>query len=325
VVLDLVAIVILSVMIAIGAVWNAILSVVQAFGVNVGGAMMNLGEMGNQLATAVNALPGLLTGTDQNAQSQTNAAIAAGAFTAAADQATASLTNLPQGYRIAQAEWENMGGGPPGGGMNGPSVGGGGTNYFGSGNSSSVGASSDVGTGQVTGSSPNPTGATPRGSGATDSADWVKNGGGHGGQEGRGGGSSSDGSSSGAGSSSSSGGSSSSSGGSNYNGSDNKSGKGGSGHRQYSEGGIASSPQFASIAEGGGPEAVLPPDLTALLLRAAGKGGGGQSIVINATIVTNDPKVLWDRFQAYAKKASMAAMGRALPGGPRYMTPHDAR
>ena len=58
----------------------------------------------------------------------------------------------------------------------------------------------------------------------------------------------------------------------------------------YNKGGLALTPQIATLAERGKPEAVLPPELTELLLRAAGRGERTpQTNIENILVVANDP------------------------------------
>lgn len=282
---------------------NGIITVINAVITAFGAKAMSLLNWSSALIDT-NSLQQSLS---QLTSSNYDAADSAGSLTSAIDQAAASLTNLPQGYKVAQAEFQNM---------NTQTA----SQYAanqGLLNGSGAGAAGALGqlsssAGQVTNSITQLGQAAQYsaaawqatvGQQATQSASLIE-----GGIIARSGGSFHGGSSST---------------GTTWHGS---AGYTGPSHR-YASGGVAYTPQTADIAESGGPEAVLPPSLTSLLLRAAGSGGGGAgpSITINATIVSNNPRDIWDKLQTIIKRSAMARRGTALPGVPRYATPSDAR
>ncbi len=242
-----IALVIGYIVLALAAVWDGMVTAVQGAingiidAVNVIIAVLDkLGARIKQMGTVdfsgaivnLSTLQQALSHLTGNTYDGTDAL---GAMTAQVDQATASLANLPQGYKVALAEFQNMN--TQGGQGNGIS-----------GNGGVVGAEAILKSGKVP---------------------------------------------------------------------------------MLATGGIVSAPTLAIIGEAG-PEAVVPLSGSRMSSDAisALPGGGaesGQPITINATIVTNEPDVLWQKLQALIKTHSMARYGRPMPGVPRFALPGFAR
>jgi phage tail tape-measure protein len=112
VVMQVVGSIILSVVLAIQLVWNAILTAVETVvsAINVGGAfdsfLANLDDMKADTGATADALNTLMGTSYDQALAQNDAAASALETSSALDDVTASLTNVPSGYKVALARFD---------------------------------------------------------------------------------------------------------------------------------------------------------------------------------------------------------------------------
>ena len=97
----------------------------------------------------------------------------------------------------------------------------------------------------------------------------------------------------------------------------------------FASGGYVTKPTLAIIGEAG-PEMVVPLNGATTSqgspLPTGGGGGGGEApMIFNVTIVSNDPDTIWTKLQGTIKRASMARVGRPIPGVTRFALPSDTR
>lgn len=115
--LGVVALIIEAVVLGLAEAWNAILTAVagllsaigaKSAAASVAADEINTGGIEDSMTQIVDGMGSLLNGTTNLSAATDQQTVAAGALTAQMDQATASLTNLPSGYRIALQEFQSM-------------------------------------------------------------------------------------------------------------------------------------------------------------------------------------------------------------------------